>query len=61
MKTRIRDGAENFGEEFFRAAFDFHRATLICELFNSTLKSGILPEDLEYKTCRLDLTLIGKL
>jgi len=61
MKTEIRDAAENFGEEFFRAAFDYGGATLICELFNSMLKSGILREDLEYKNCRLDLTLTGKL
>jgi len=61
MKTEIRDAAENLGEEFFRASLDHDRATLICELFNSTLKSGILREDLEYKTCPLDLTLTGKL
>jgi hypothetical protein len=61
MKTKIRDVAENFGEEFFRAAFDYDRATLISKLFNCRSKSGILREDLEYKTCPLDLTLTGKL
>lgn len=34
MRTRIRDAAENFGEEFFRAARDFGGARLISELFN---------------------------
>lgn len=61
MKTRIRDAAENFGEEFFGAAFDYDGASLICELFNFRLKSGILREDFEYKHCPLDLTLTGKL
>lgn len=61
MKTRIRDAVDNFGEEFFRAAFDFGGARLISELFNCISKSGILREDLEYKTCPLDLTLTGKL
>jgi hypothetical protein len=61
MKTRIRDAAGNFGEEFFRAAFNYDGAMLISELFNCISKSGILREDLEYKTCPLDLTLTGKL
>jgi hypothetical protein len=61
MKTKIRDSAEDFGEEFSRAAFDYDGATLICELFNCRSKSGILREDLEYKNCPLDLTLTGKL
>jgi hypothetical protein len=61
MKTKIRDAAENFGEEFFRAAFDYDGGRLIWELFNCILKSGILREDFEYKTCPLDLTLTGKL
>ena len=61
MQTKIRDEAENSGEEIFRATRDHVGATLICKLFNSRVKSGILPEDLEYKTCPLDLTLTGKL
>lgn len=61
MKTRIRDAAGNFGEEFFRAAFNYDGARLISKLFKCRSKSGILREDLEYKTCPLDLTLTGKL
>jgi hypothetical protein len=61
METKIRDAAENFGEEFFRAAFDSEGARLISKLFNCRSKSGILREDLEYKTCRLDHMLTGKL
>jgi len=61
MKTKFRDAAENFGEEFFRAAFDHDGAMLISKLFNCMSKSGILPEDLEYKNCPLDLMLTGKL
>jgi hypothetical protein len=61
MQTEIRDAAENFGEEFFRAVRDHDGTRLILELFNDRVKSGILPEDLEYKNCPLDLTLTGKL
>jgi len=32
METKIRDVAENFGEEFFRAAFDFDGARLISKI-----------------------------
>jgi hypothetical protein len=60
-KTKIRDGAEDFGEEFFRARRDHNGAILICGLFNDEVESGILPGDLEYKSCLLDLTLTGKL
>jgi len=61
MRTKIRDAAEDFGEEFFRAAFNYDGVMLICKLFNCISKSGILREDLEYKNCPLDLTLTGKL
>jgi len=61
METKIRDATENFGEEFFRAPFNYDGAMLIFKLFNCRSKSGILREDLEYKNCPLDLTLIGKL
>jgi hypothetical protein len=57
MQTEIRDGAENFGEEIFLAKRERDGTTLISKLFNDIGKSGILSEDLEYKTCRLDLTL----
>jgi len=61
MQTEIRDAAGNFGEGFFRAVRDHDETRLILELFNDRAKSGILPEDLEYKNCLLDLTLTGKL
>jgi hypothetical protein len=61
METKIRDAAENLGEEFFRAAFDSDGARLISKLFDCRLKSGILREDLEYKNCPLDLMLTDKL
>ena len=61
MRTKIRDAAENFGEEFFRAAVYYDGVMLISKLFNCISKSGILRQDLEYKNCPLDLTLTGKL
>jgi hypothetical protein len=61
MKTKIRDAAENFGEEFFRAEINHDGGRLICDLFNHRVKSGILREELEYKNCPLDHTLTGRL
>lgn len=61
MQTKIRDDADKSGEEILRAARDHFGVTLICRLFKLRVESGILPEDLEYKNCRLDLTLTGKL
>lgn len=46
-------------KKFFREMRDRDGAILICKLFNFRVKSGILPEDLEYKNCTLDLTLTG--
>ncbi len=61
MQTIIRDGTENFGREFFRALRESHRTKLISNLPSDKVKSGILPEDLEYKNCLLDLTLTDML
>lgn|GEM_PF-1820520 len=49
MRTDFCELAEDFGEEIFRAKRERNGATLICDLFKVTRKSGILPEDLEYK------------
>jgi hypothetical protein len=48
-------------KKFFRALRDRIRTRLISELFNDTVKSGILFGDLEYKNCPLDLTLTDML
>jgi hypothetical protein len=61
MQTKICDGADKFGEEIFRVTRVHSGVSLICNLFKLIVKTGILPEDLEYKTCRLDLMLTGKL
>ncbi len=59
MRTELREATENSGEEIFRELCDRVRTTLISNLLNDRGKLGILPEDLEYKNCPLDLTLTG--
>ena len=57
LRTEFCDHAEKNGEEKFSCASKRNGATLKCQLYNDRSKSGILPEDLEYKNCPLDLTL----
>jgi len=59
MRTEIREAAENFADEIFRAMRDRDRARLICDLFNDRGNREIFSEDLEYKKCPIDLTLTG--
>jgi hypothetical protein len=57
LRTEFSDHAEKIGEENFSCISKNNRATLKCELYNGSEKSGILAEGLEYKNCQLDLTL----
>jgi hypothetical protein len=40
VRTKFREGADNFGEEFFRAERKRYEATLILKLFIVIAKQG---------------------
>jgi hypothetical protein len=59
MRTEICEAAEKFANEIFRASRENNGVTLIFNSLNVRRCKEILPEDLEYKNCPIDLTLTG--